>query len=53
MSTPETLKSSPASSPTSPSDTLLKNFRATLDQRWSEFDTATMAESKIKAKAKL
>lgn len=28
-----------------PSDTLLKNFRATLEHRWSQFDTATLKEA--------
>jgi hypothetical protein len=29
----------------SPSDTLLKNFRATLETRWAEFDKATLQEA--------
>lgn len=31
--------------PASPPDTLLRNFRATLDTRWGEFDRATMKEA--------
>ena len=46
--TPETPNSNPTLSPKSPSDTLLKNFRATLDQRWTEFDAATMKEANSK-----
>jgi hypothetical protein len=32
-----------------PSNTLLKNFRATLEARWNEFDTATMKEANEQA----
>lgn len=46
MTTPETLKWSPSSTPSNkPSDALLKNFRATLEQRWKEFNKATLEEA--------
>ena len=45
MSNPEIIKNSPASSTKSPSNTLLKNFQATLEKRWAEFDIATMKEA--------
>lgn len=51
--TPEIQKNNVPEVSKSLSDTLLKNFRATLDMRWSEFDKATMAESKIQADKKL
>ncbi len=38
----ETPHSAPASAP---SDKLLRDFRARLDQRWQEFDAATMQEA--------
>lgn len=44
MTTPEIQKNTPTSS-NSPSDTLLRNFRATLDQRWEEFNKATLDEA--------
>lgn len=48
--TPEKLSSSPAPTPTTkPSDTLVKNFCATLDTRWQEFDAATMQEAQSRA----
>lgn len=54
MANSEALKSTPASTPaTAPSDTLLKGFRTTLDQRWKEFDEATMKEARNSPKAKL
>ena len=39
MANPEIQNNNLSGVPTNkPSDTLLKNFRATLDQRWKEFD---------------
>ncbi len=50
MTTPEVLRTNPSVSPASaPSDTLLRNFRATLDTRWGEFDQATMKEAESQA----
>ncbi len=44
--TPEIQKKTPAWSPSKLTwDNLLKNFRATLEARWSEFDKATMEEA--------
>ena len=45
MSNPEIPKNAPASTPRSPSDTLLKNFKVTLETRWKQFDIATMKEA--------
>lgn len=54
MTTPETPKNTPATVPSaSPSDELVKNFRATLDTRWSEFDAATMKEAQAQADANI
>ncbi len=47
MSTSEIPKNAPASTPKSPSDTLLKNFQSTLEKRWTEFDSATMKEAQF------
>ena len=47
MSTPETPRSGAPASPVSkPSDAILKGFRTTLEQRWKEFDEATMKEAR-------
>lgn len=43
----------PTSPTTALSDTLLKGFRTTLDQRWKEFDEATMKEARNSPKANL
>lgn len=45
MANPEIPKNAPASTPRSPSDTLLKNFKVTLETRWKQFDIATMKEA--------
>ncbi len=46
MANPEIQNNNLSGVPTNkPSDTLLKNFRATLDQRWKEFDWATLQEA--------
>lgn len=42
MSTPENLSSSPA--PT-PSTQYLESFRATLEKRWQEFDSAVAVDA--------
>ena len=43
---PETLNNNPSGAPASkPSDTILKSFRSMLEQRWSEFDKATLQEA--------
>ena len=45
MSNPEVQRNAPNWSPTKPSDALLKSFRVTLTQRWTEFDQATLQEA--------
>ena len=46
MASLEIQKSTPSWAPAkAPEDTLLKNFRATLEKRWNEFDRATMQEA--------
>lgn len=46
MASLEIQKSAPSWAPAkAPEDTLLKNFRATLEKRWNEFDRATMQEA--------
>lgn len=53
MATPEIQKNAPAGAPVSkPSDALLKSFRLTIQQRWQEFDTATMNEARKDPKAR-
>lgn len=42
---PEIQKTSPASAPIKALDDTLKNFRATLEKRWKEFDEATLEEA--------
>ncbi len=47
MATPETQKNSPANAPAKQSDgdMVLKNFRATLETRWEQFDQAAIVEA--------
>ena len=41
MTTPEIQKNSPSSAPSaSPSDELLKNYKATIQNKWEKFDGA-------------
>lgn len=47
MSNPDIIKNAPTSPGKSPSDSLLKNFQATLEKRWTEFDIATMKEAQF------
>ena len=47
MTTPEILKNSPVTPKSMPSDTLLRNFRATLDASWQKFDRAVPDIGKI------
>lgn len=46
----ERLTNNSVSSPKGPSDILLKNFQATLEKRWAEFDSATMKEAQFQVK---
>lgn len=47
MTTPEVLRTTlPASPASAPSDTLLRNFRATLEDGWTKFDTAVPSMGK-------
>lgn len=47
MTTPEILKTSPVTPKSMPSDTLLLNFRATLDASWQKFDRAVPDIGKV------
>lgn len=49
--TPETASNNPATAPKSPSDTRLKSLRTTLEQRWKEFDAATIKEAQTQVSA--
>jgi len=47
---PEYLNNSPASAArTTPGDSLLRDFRATLEARWRQFDAATLESAQLKA----